>query len=70
MAGNKPIVLIVDDEADILTLLSYNLEKSGFRVYEAKDGPEAIKLAIGKTPDLILLDVMLPDMDGMEVLKD
>ena len=69
MGGNKPQILIVDDEADILTLLSYNLEKSGFRVHEAKDGPEAIKLAISKTPDLILLDVMLPDMDGMEVLK-
>jgi len=69
VGGNKPTILIVDDEADILKLLSYNLEKSGFRVHEAKDGPEAIKLAIGKTPDLILLDVMLPDMDGMEALK-
>ncbi|MFZ3072577.1 MAG: response regulator transcription factor [Thermodesulfobacteriota bacterium] len=69
MAGNKPVILIVDDEADILTLLSYNLEKSGFCVHEAKDGPEAIKSAARKTPDLILLDVMLPDMDGMEVLK-
>ena len=62
-------ILIVDDEVDILKLLSYNLKKAGFGVLEAKDGPEALELAFAKTPDLIILDIMLPNMDGTEVLK-
>lgn len=62
-------ILVVDDEADILNLLSYNLKKAGFEVLLAKDGPEAIGLARSKRPDLVILDIMLPDMDGTEVLK-
>ncbi|MCK5236118.1 MAG: response regulator, partial [Deltaproteobacteria bacterium] len=62
-------ILTVDDEADILALLSYNLKKSGFIVIEAKDGPEAIELALKKNPDLIILDIMLPNMEGTDVLK-
>ncbi len=62
-------ILIVDDEDDILRLLSYNLKKAGLRVIEARDGPEAIELAQKKTPELILLDVMLPNMNGTDVLK-
>ncbi|MBI5560883.1 MAG: response regulator [Deltaproteobacteria bacterium] len=69
MDGHRVNILAVDDEADILRLLGYNLRKEGFSVIEAKDGPEAIELARNKRPDIILLDIMLPDMDGTEVLK-
>ncbi len=69
MSPKAPLILVVDDEVDILTLLEYNLERSGFRVIKAKDGPEAIELATEKMPDLIVLDIMLPDMEGTEVLK-
>ena len=62
-------ILVVDDEADILNLLKYNLEKAGFTVLLAKDGPEAIESAVRNRPHLILLDIMLPDMEGTEVLK-
>lgn|SRR3989338_5564651 len=62
-------ILIVDDEADILTLLEYNLDKAGFEVVSAQDGPEAIELTKKKRPDLIILDIMLPSMEGTEVCK-
>jgi two-component system alkaline phosphatase synthesis response regulator PhoP len=58
--------LIVDDEIDILNLLEYNLTKAGFRVISAKDGPEAIELAKARGPDLIILDIMLPNMEGTD----
>lgn len=64
MAQQK--ILVVDDEPDILELVQYNLEKEGFSVYTASNGREAIQMAIEVTPDLILLDVMMPEMDGME----
>jgi two-component system phosphate regulon response regulator PhoB len=63
------LILVVDDEADILNLLDYNLKKGGFKVISAKDGPEAIDLATKERPDLILLDIMLPNMEGTEVLR-
>lgn len=59
-------ILVVDDEPDILELVQYNLEKEGFSVYTAGNGREAIEIAEQVTPDLILLDVMMPEMDGME----
>lgn len=59
-------ILVVDDEPDILELVQYNLEKEGFSVYTAGNGREAIDTAEQVIPDLILLDVMMPDMDGME----
>lgn len=62
-------ILAVDDEEDILTLLEYNLKKAGFEFYSAKDGPEAIELAKKIKPDLIILDIMLPTMEGTEVCK-
>ena len=65
----KQKILVVDDEADILTLLQYNLEKAGFKVISAKDGPEAIDLAKKEQPDLVILDLMLPSMEGTEVCK-
>ncbi|MCK4739770.1 MAG: response regulator [Deltaproteobacteria bacterium] len=62
-------ILTVDDEADILNLLSYNLKKTGYFVSQAEDGPEAIEIAKKERPDLILLDIMLPNMEGTEVLR-
>ncbi len=65
MLANKKI-LVVHDEEDILEFLSYNLEKEGAKVYTAKNGLLAIEVAMKKKPDLILLDVMMPEMDGVE----
>lgn len=63
------LILIVDDEAPIVEILKYNLTKSGYRVIVAYDGEEGYYAAINQKPDLILLDVMLPKMDGFEVLR-
>lgn len=65
----KQKILAVDDETDILKLLQYNLVNAGFEFISAGDGPEAIELARKTIPDLIILDLMLPNMDGNEVLK-
>jgi len=65
----KPLVLVVEDEADIVTLLKYNLEKEGFRVVAAGDGEEALLLAGEQTPHIVLLDWMLPLMSGLEVCR-
>ena len=59
-------ILLVDDEPDILDILSYNFEKEGFIVHAASNGREGVELARKMLPDLILLDVMMPEMDGME----
>ena len=59
-------ILIVDDDPDILEFLKYNLEKEGFEVAVADTGNGALKEVRLKTPELILLDVMLPDIDGIE----
>ena len=65
----KKTILIVDDEKMILNLLAHNLEKEGYNVIEASDGLEAINIAQEKKLDLILLDVMLPKLDGLSVCK-
>lgn len=65
----KPLVMIVEDEAALVTMLRYNLEKDGYRVCEAGDGEEAITLIDETRPDLILLDWMLPVMSGIEVCR-
>ena len=62
-------ILVVDDEEDILEFLSYNLKKEGFSVFAAKDGNSAIDQARKNTPHLILLDIMMPGMDGIEVCE-
>jgi len=62
-------ILIVDDEKPIVEILKYNLEKNGYSTIEAYDGEEGLKMAQEKNPDLILLDVMLPKMDGFTVLR-
>ncbi len=63
-------ILLVDDEQDILEFLSYNLKKEGFKVYTSENGKEAIEIAKKKIPHLILLDVMMPVMDGMETCEE
>ena len=62
-------ILIVDDEAPIRDILVYNLEKEGYKTIEASDGITAVDIALEKKPDLILLDVMLPKLDGLSVCK-
>ncbi len=62
-------ILIVDDEVDIIELLSYNLKKENFEVISAINGKEAIKIAQKTKPDIILMDVMMPEMDGMEACR-
>jgi two-component system phosphate regulon response regulator PhoB len=66
---NKPYVLIVEDEAPLVTLLRYNLEKQGFRVEDAGDGGEALTRITEAPPDLLLLDWMLPTMSGIELCR-
>ena len=63
---NEQTILLVDDEEDILEFLSYNLRKEGYTVYTALNGPDGIALAKAHHPQLIILDVMMPGMDGME----
>ena len=66
----KETILIVEDEKDIVKMLEYNLKKEGYKVLVADDGEEAIEDANAKHPDLILLDLMLPGLDGLEVCKE
>ncbi|OEH91861.1 response regulator transcription factor [Bacillus solimangrovi] len=63
-------ILVVDDEQSILTLLQYNLEQAGYEVITAMDGEEALVQAKVSSPDLIVLDLMLPKLDGLEVCKE
>lgn len=63
------LVLIVDDERPIVDILKYNLEKEGYETIEAYDGEQALEFALTKNPDVVLLDVMLPKMDGFEVCR-
>jgi two-component system phosphate regulon response regulator PhoB len=65
----SPLILIVEDEAALVTLLRYNLEREGFRVVSAPDGEEALLLAREEKPDLVLLDWMLPLLSGIEVCR-
>jgi len=63
-------ILLVDDEPDILEMIGFNLEREGFEVYTAPNGRKALELARTHLPDLILLDVMMPEMDGMETCRE
>jgi two-component system, OmpR family, phosphate regulon response regulator PhoB len=65
----KPLVLIVEDEAPLVTLLRYNLEREGFDVCEASDGEEALLSIAERKPDAVLLDWMLPAVSGIEVCR-
>ena len=65
----KPRILVVDDEPEAVELVEFNLKQAGYAVTTAADGAEALKKARAQTPDLIVLDVMLPEMDGFEICK-
>ena len=67
--ASKPLVLVVEDEAALATMLRYNLEKQGFRVEEAVDGQEALTRIAETQPDLVLLDWMLPGLSGIDVCR-
>lgn len=64
--NSKQKILVVDDEQDIVDLISYNLNKEGYQVCTAINGRQAIEVAKKENPDLIILDVMMPEMDGIE----
>lgn len=67
--STKQKILVVDDERDIVDLISYNLEKEGYQVFQAHNGKEGIEMAKQVNPDLIILDVMMPQMDGIEACR-
>ncbi len=69
MKKSDTIILLVDDEPDILEIVSYNLIEEGYKVFTAENGVEAIKVAEDKKPHLIILDVMMPEMDGIEACE-
>jgi DNA-binding response OmpR family regulator len=64
-----PLVLVADDDPDILTLVGFRLERAGYEVLPARDGDEALALALERQPDLAILDVMMPKLDGYEVTQ-
>lgn len=66
---SKEKILIVDDEEDVVELVRYNLEKEGYKIESANSGEDALKSAKSKSPDLIILDLMLPGIDGLEVCR-
>jgi DNA-binding response OmpR family regulator len=65
----RPLVLVADDDPDILALVRFRLERDGFEVLSAPDGETALDLAMARTPDLAVLDVMMPRLDGYEVTR-
>jgi two-component system alkaline phosphatase synthesis response regulator PhoP len=69
MASKQHKVLVVDDEPDILDLLDYNLAKEGYKVKTATNGKKAVEIAAKFLPDLILLDIMMPNQDGVETCR-
>ncbi|MCW8799293.1 MAG: response regulator, partial [Desulfobacter sp.] len=66
---SKETILIVDDEEDILELIKFNLKGEGYNILQAMTGEEAIKIAKQSGPDLMVLDLMLPGIDGLEVTR-
>jgi DNA-binding response OmpR family regulator len=68
-SDGKPVILAADDDPDIRELVAFRLERSGYTVLQAADGEEALALALEHTPDLAVLDVMMPKMDGFEVVR-
>ncbi len=67
--STQKTILIVDDEQPIVDILAYNLKKEGYKTLEANDGITAIEMVVNNKPDLVLLDIMLPKMDGLTVCK-
>lgn len=69
MKKSKIKILLVDDEPDILEILSFNLSNEGYKIFTAENGKEALDVAVKQLPDLIILDVMMPIMDGIETCE-
>lgn len=67
--SDQKTVLIVEDEKNIVDILRFNLQRSGYAILEAYDGENGLRQALSASPDLILLDVMLPKMNGFDVCK-
>ena len=70
MIDNTSKILLVDDEPDILEFMAYNLKKEGYTVFTGQNGREAIEIAKKEQPQLIILDIMMPVMDGYEAIKE
>jgi DNA-binding response OmpR family regulator len=64
-----PLILVADDDEDIVGLIVYRLEHSGYRVITARDGEEALRLALSERPALVIMDVMMPKLDGYELTR-
>jgi DNA-binding response OmpR family regulator len=70
VTGNgQPLILIADDDPDILALVSFRLERAGYEVVQARNGEEAIQVALARRPDLAVIDVMMPRIDGYEATR-
>lgn len=67
--NGTPRILVADDEPDILELVTYRLTRSGYQVIAARDGEEALRLALEHVPDLVVLDVMMPKLDGYDLTR-
>jgi DNA-binding response OmpR family regulator len=65
----RPVILAADDDEDILELVTFRLERSGYTVVQARDGEEAWRLALDKKPDLAVLDIMMPKLNGFELTR-
>jgi DNA-binding response OmpR family regulator len=65
----RPLILVADDDPDILALVRFRLERDGYEVLSAPDGETALDLALARTPDLAVLDVMMPRLDGYELTR-
>jgi len=67
--NGQPLILIADDDPDILALVSFRLERAGYEVVQARNGEEAVKVALATRPDLAVIDVMMPRIDGYEATR-
>jgi DNA-binding response OmpR family regulator len=67
--NGQPVILVADDDPDILALVSFRLQKSGYEILEARTGEEAVRVALDRLPDLAILDVMMPLVDGYEATR-
>jgi DNA-binding response OmpR family regulator len=67
--NGQPLILIADDDPDILALVSFRLERAGYEVVQARNGEEAVEVALARRPDLAVIDVMMPRIDGYEATR-
>ena len=67
--NGQPLILIADDDPDILALVSFRLQKAGYEIVQARNGEEAVQAALERRPDLAILDVMMPRVDGYEATR-